>query len=232
MDWESVSVSEVIAAMGEVEWRLRPLGEFASFGQTGWSMPTVKELGGRMKSNAYYYRTNYGMLAVAVLILVMARNLIGLASFFVFAGGLCLTQDSIALSTNEFLLKVVKKVHKPTALKLRALVSSTSSLDGGLNAMGGSKKRGRAQKLRILWLPRSIAVILILTIGLWFCYRTAALRSLAWSLILGLGLPLAHSCARKPNAKVKLSNAREEFRAVWRGYQSGLVGGSKTDYTQ
>jgi len=103
-------------------------------------------------------------------------------------------------------------------------------------------------------------------------WRSAALATLAWVMLIGLGLPTMHATLRTPNLKVclstklkirwyrtctfphlrclihpvpltpyspfmmfmpipkaRLATAKEEFRAVWRGYQQGLQG---HDYTQ
>lgn len=240
MDWENVTFSDLTHAITEVEWRLRPLGDFSPLSQSMWSMPSasIKDAGARMKANIYYYRSNYLIVAALAFTCMFLRNLVGLVSIAVVLFGLSLTHDSVALTVNEWLLKMVKRIHKPTAMKLRSKLASSSShgLDHGL----GVKKRSRISPMKILWLPRPIAVALTLIIGLWLCRRTAAVMSIAYSILISLGLPLAHSLMRKPNFKVKISNAREEFKAVWRGYQSGLIGGplngstfSKTnDYTQ
>ena len=36
----------------------------------------------------------------------------------------------------------------------------------------------------------------------------------------GDGALLAHAAFRAPNLKTRMASARQEFRAVWRGYQS------------
>ena len=76
------------------------------------------------------------------------------------------------------------------------------------------KRRGK-QRLFILWLPRGAAVALIVCLGLLLVWRSAALLTLAWALLLGLGLPLLHATLRAPNLKASLVSSKEEFRAVW-----------------
>ncbi len=43
----------------------------------------------------------------------------------------------------------------------------------------------------------------------------------------GGGSLAAHAVFRAPNLKARMASARQEFRAVWRGYQSDLA----HDYT-
>jgi hypothetical protein len=240
MDWESVTLSDLASAISEVEWRLRSMGEFMPLSQTMWSLPSMaslKDTAARVKANVYFYRSNYAITAALALLLTLLRNLLGLLAIALVLLALSLTHDSAALAINEWLLKLIKRVHKPTAMKLRGLVASLGSQQG-LDGLG-VKRRLRIQKMKILWVPRPIAVALILVIGLWGCRRTAAFLSIAYAILFGLGLPLVHSLLRKANFKVKIANAREEFKAVWRGYQSGLMGPglsggltTKTDYTQ
>jgi hypothetical protein len=244
MDWESVTLSDLSVAISEVEWRLRPMGEFMPLSQTMWSVPSMaslKDTAARMKANVYFYRSNYAITAALALLLTLLRNLLGLLAIALVLIALSLTHDSAALAVNEWLLKLIKRVHKPTAMRLRGMVASLGSQQQGLDGLG-VKRRPRIQKMKILWVPRPIAVALILMIGLWGCRRTSAFLSIAYAILFGLGLPLVHSLLRKANFKVKIANAREEFKAVWRGYQSGLTGPgqsggpsfttTKADYTQ
>ncbi len=74
----------------------------------------------------------------------------------------------------------------------------------------------------ILAVPRAAVVAGLLALAL------LLLRSSAWTLgvalLLGVGVPLAHATFRSPNLKVKLANAADDFKHMWRGYQTQMMG--------
>ncbi|KAI8474089.1 MAG: hypothetical protein J3K34DRAFT_518404, partial [Monoraphidium minutum] len=89
---------------------------------------------------------------------------------------------------------------------------------GGRRAKGGN----------ILFLRRPLFVALAGGGALYLTHRGGAWLALLGGLLLGVALPLVHATFRSPNLKARLASAREEFRAVWRGYQADL---SSHDYT-
>ncbi|KAK9815287.1 hypothetical protein WJX72_001093 [[Myrmecia] bisecta] len=82
---------------------------------------------------------------------------------------------------------------------------------------------------KICGVQRSIVVVGLLLLGGLLVVRARALLTLAWAVLFGDGLILLHAAFRTPNLKTRLASAREEFRAVWRGYQTS--GFERGDYT-
>ncbi|KAL5161862.1 PRA1 family protein A1 [Glycine soja] len=73
MDWGNVTAEDLIDALREVDWSSppRPLSEFFS----RFTVPrSSSKWNSRLKCNLYYYRTNYFILIVSVLILGFLRR--------------------------------------------------------------------------------------------------------------------------------------------------------------
>jgi hypothetical protein len=51
-------------------------------------------------------------------------------------------------------------------------------------------------------------------------FLTGALRTIARTLLISLGLCLLHASFRSPNLKARLNSYNEEFRAVWRDFSA------------
>lgn len=222
MDWNVVTVGQLCEALREVDWTApRPLGELL-FQPGSFVLPkSTSKWTARVKNNAYYYRTNYVLVLVLSFVACFLRNPLALAAVACTTLGILCLNDPFATALNDGLLRLIKKVHPRTALRLRALTSGQS--DGNLG------KRRSKQRIYILWLPANLAIILLCIIGMLLMWRTAALRTGTWALLIGLGLPGLHASFRSPNLKARIASDREEFRAHWRGYQAGMLG---HDYTQ
>lgn len=184
----------------------RPLGEFFS----QFSNPqTQQKLQARLKCNVYYYRANYAIILLAVLAITFMRNVTALVALATCTFGLLCLNDTFATSLSDKALRLVRKVHPPVAQRIR-------SLSGGHSGLGAPGKVGR--DVRIAGVKRSFVVFAVLGLGLLLLYRTRALLLLAWAGLIGDGAVLLHASVRSPNLKARLASAREEFRAVWRGY--------------
>ena len=74
--------------------------------------------------------------------------------------------------------------------------------------------------VRILAAPRAAVVIALEAAGaLLLLLRAWVLLRIALAAAGGAALVAAHAALRSPNLKARLSSAREEFQAVWRGNQ-------------
>lgn len=216
MDWQNVTTEELVDALREVDWKApRPASEFFQ----KFSPPkSSSKWTSRVKCNVYYYRTNYLILFLLSFFLVFLANPLALGAVFVCTVAALTLNDPFATSFNDLLLKIIRRIHLRTALKLRAQAGQQEKL--------APPRRGR-KKLYIVGLPREVVVFILALLGLVLLYTTAALKTMAWALLTALGLPLLHATLRSPNLKARLASAREEFRAVWRGYQADNV----HDYT-
>ncbi|GLC55212.1 hypothetical protein PLESTB_000960300 [Pleodorina starrii] len=206
MDWQKVTFGEVVDALKTVSWSApRPLSEFfRAFGPP-------RGLTGRLKNNLYYYRTNYLVILFLSFIICFLRNPAALASLGLVALGLSCCNDPFATGLNDTLLHALRKVAPRMVARARAKAGS----DG---VVGLHKRR----RVYIVLLPRSLLVAALLCGGLGAVYASHAVLTLSWAVLLGVGLPLLHAVFRLPNLKAKIASAREEFRAVWRGYQAEL----------
>ncbi|GIL59687.1 hypothetical protein Vafri_14421 [Volvox africanus] len=206
MDWQKVTFAELVDALKTVSWSApRPLSEFfRAFGPP-------RGLPGRLKNNFYYYRTNYLVILLLSILCFFLRKPVALASLALAGLGLSCCNDPFATGLNDTLLHSLRKVAPRMVARARAKAGS----DG---VVGLHKRR----RLYIVLVPRSLVVAVLMCGGLAAVYRSHELLTLSWALLLGIGLPLLHATFRLPNLKAKIASAREEFRAVWRGYQAEL----------
>ena len=115
----------------------------------------------------------------------------------------------------------MRRVSPQLALKLRVRINKLNA--GADAAMGGMGRRPGARKqLLVLGFPRVFVVGAFAVVSGVMLYRTRALVTVCWAMFWGLGTTLAHASFRQQNFKARLANAREEFRAVWRGFNSDL----------
>ena len=77
---------------------------------------------------------------------------------------------------------------------------------------------GRA-KVTVMGIPRGLAVLLVALAGLVMVQRGGGVLRWLLGTAAGWGCVAAHASLRNPNLKARLSNARDEFRAVWRNAQ-------------
>lgn len=216
MDWQNVTAEELVDALREVDWKApRPVSEFFQ----KFSPPkNYSKWTSRVKCNVYYYRTNYLILFVTSFLLVLLTNPIALAGVFLCTVGALCMNDPFATSVNDALLKVVRRIHPRTALKLRAQAGQQEKL---------APPRKSRRRIYVVGAPREAVVAVLALSGAVLLYLTAGVLTLLWAILAAIGLPLLHATLRSPNLKARLASAREEFRAVWRGYQADNV----HDYT-
>ncbi|KAG2438626.1 hypothetical protein HXX76_005174 [Chlamydomonas incerta] len=208
MDWNQVTFEELASALKEVTWSApRPVEEFFR----SFSPPSQRALMGRLKNNLYYYRTNYLVILVLAFLVCFIRNPVALGSLVLVGLGTALCNDPFATSLNDTLLHALRKYAPRLVAKSRA--------KAGSDGVVGLHKRKR---LYLLVLPRGLVVAALLLVGGLMVYWSHAVITLCWAILLGVGLPLLHATFRLPNLKAKIASAREEFRAVWRGYQAEL----------
>ncbi|CAL5223586.1 g6122 [Coccomyxa viridis] len=216
MDWQNTTFEEFLSSLQEVDWTLPPrsIKEFCT-NFTG--LPSRDKLAPRVKCNLYYFRTNYLLLMVLAFAVTFLRKPWALVAIAVcLLGGLCLN-DPFATSVSDRILRLLRKVHPPTALRLRAR-------SGGHSGLGAP---GRTREVRIAGVKRTVVVGALLGLGVLLLWRTHALLYLAIAVLVGDGAVLLHAVFRAPNLKARMASARQEFRAVWRGYQTDF----SHDYT-
>lgn len=205
MDWSNVTAEELVDALREVDWKSpRPVQEFFS----KFTLPkTTTKWSSRVKCNTYYYRTNYLIIFVLSYVVAMLRNPQALLALAVGVFALFCVNDPFAGRLSDELIKVVRIVHSQTAARLRAVRRVT---------------RRNKTYIKILGVPRRLVVIGIAAASLYLMWQSRVLLILCYTTCAALGLPLLHATMRAPNLKARLASAREEFRAVWRGYQTDL----------
>lgn len=216
MDWNAVSVRELLQGISEDGWGgPRSLSEFLA--PRFFSVPRgLRDWTLRLKANAYLYRCNYLLLACLAALACCLRSPLALAGVLAAVWALLMTSDSFCSTTNDSLLRAIRRLHAPTALRLRARAMAAAP-DGSL----GLKRRPNRQLL-LLAVPRRVAVLLALLLASLLLRLSAAWLDMARALALALGLPLMHATLRVPNLKSRMASAKHEFRAMWRGYQATM----------
>lgn len=213
MDWSNVTPEELVDALREVEWFApRPLWEFFTKfnvpkNQTKWTS--------RLKCNLYYYRTNYLGLLLLGLAGAFLRQPWGLAASALLLVALLCFNDPFAATINDVAVKLLRKVHPHTAALLRSRCATGSA---GGSSLATSQRR--QSNVRVLGLQRLLFVALQVAAALYCLLRGGGWLRLLLALAAGLLLWVCHASLRSPNLKARLASAREEFRAVWRGYQA------------
>lgn len=150
----------------------RPLSEFFDKftppkNQSKWTS--------RLKCNVYYYRTNYLLIVGLSFLLFFLRNLAALPGVMLCVMGLLCLNDPFASGLNDKLLRLIRKVHGPTAHRLRSQSGAHSSLGA---------RRGRST-VRILGLPRNLFTAGLGACGLLLMYWSSAIITLAWAYLCG-----------------------------------------------
>eukprot|EP00897_Mesotaenium_endlicherianum_P010257 jgi/Mesen1/925/ME000117S00079 len=208
MDWSNVTGEELLDALKEVEWTTppRPLTEFFQKFSTPKSYSKWE---GRLKCNAYYYRTNYFAIITLVLVFAFLRNPLALGAVALAAFSLACLNDSFAVAVNERVMRGIRRLSPPLAAKLRAPASSRA---------GGRAGRPLKGAVHICGQDRRVIVALLSALSAVCWYLTSAILTFFGGIVLALGLTILHATFRSPNLKARLNSFREEFRAVWRGY--------------
>lgn len=220
MDWNNVTGQELWDALREVELRApRAAWEFLS----SFTIPKNKaKWTSRLKCNVYYYISNYLVLLALALSCCLIRNLRGLFGSGLAFVALLSLNDPFATALNEGFIRALRRVHPHTAALVRNALGSFGS-QGSLGVGGPRRSKSGA----VLFLKRPLFVVILSGAAVYLWYLSSAWLALVGGLTLGVGLVLVHATFRSPNLKARLASAREEFRAVWRGYQADL----NHDYT-
>ncbi|BDA48854.1 PRA1 family protein A1 [Coccomyxa sp. Obi] len=209
MDWANVTFEELLSSLQEVDWTTPPRSPKEFFGKfTG--LPDQDKLVPRIKCNLYYYRTNYLLLVLLAFCGAFLRNIGALIAIGMCAFGCFCLNDTFATSLSDRILRLIRRIHPPLAQRIRAQ-------SGGHAGLGAP---GKAREVKIVGVKRTLVAGVALLLGVLLLWRTRALLTLAIAVILGDGGVLLHAVFRAPNLKSRMASARQEFRAVWRGYQT------------
>ncbi|CAL0306036.1 hypothetical protein TanjilG_25352 [Lupinus angustifolius] len=206
MDWGNVTAEDLLDALREVDWSSppRPLSEFFS----KFTFPrSSNKWNSRLKCNLYYYRTNYFILIVSVLILGFLRRPLAIVAAFLTALSIAFLNDSFAGTFSEKVSRTVRRFSPHLAAKMRPPLTPVI--------------RGRPSSKRAIYIcgqPRWVFVLMSSSASFFLWFVSAGLLTVLWALAIGLLATILHASFRTPNLKARLNTFREEFRAVWRNY--------------
>mmetsp|Transcript_31962 Transcript_31962/g.38646 ORF Transcript_31962/g.38646 Transcript_31962/m.38646 type:complete len:215 (+) Transcript_31962:279-923(+) len=209
MDWSNVTGDELIDALREAEWTAPPRSPKEFFAK--FSPPkTASKWTSRIKCNVYFYRSNYFIILMLCLVVAFYRNPVacfgtGLASFCL----LC-ANDTFATAVSERIIRLIRKANAPLAAKMRNA--------GGTNLSSGRLGARSKGKVYMCGAPRLQVIGALTLVSGGLLYYSSAWMTIAGALSAAFGVILLHASFRTPNLKARIASAREEFRAVWRGY--------------
>lgn len=225
MDWNNVSWWEVASALREAEWRQRPppVSEFLQ--PNRFSLPKTRaKWSSRAKNNVFYYHFNYSIILCAVLSALFFRQPRAAAALALLALSAATTfNDTIAASLSAGVSSAAGFAAKRTGGRLgwrlsRGNAASTApastSLRQPLPGGKGGSQTGRFRRI----IRRALSAMLTI-VSLYVIFQAAALLRLVTGLVAGGAIVSTHATFRSPNLKARLGSARDEFRALWRGYQ-------------
>jgi hypothetical protein len=217
MDWSNVTTEDLVDSLRQVDWKAkpRPLVEM----MRSFTIPrNSRKWSSRVKCNTFYYRANYlGILSVMYLF-NFYRNPGSLFALLLVMLSLLLLNDNFAIHLNDKLMRLVRRAAPPVAAKLRAIGRSGGG--GALDGVGGVNSPGKTyykSQVSILGVKRKTAVLFLSLFSLSLVYWTRAISKLLWATFIGFGFCLSHASLRTHNLKARLTSARQDFRAVWRG---------------
>mmetsp|Transcript_4643 Transcript_4643/g.19059 ORF Transcript_4643/g.19059 Transcript_4643/m.19059 type:complete len:212 (-) Transcript_4643:38-673(-) len=208
MDWANVTPGELMDALREVDWNMRPrpLTEFFA----RFTPPKSQgKLTSRLKCNIYYYRANYFALLVLSFVVAFFRNPFALFACAMSCLSLLCANDSFAQSMSEKITRSVRKYHPPTAAWMRRNANV---------AAAPSRPYSKSKVVHICGFQRLHVVAFLCVLSFFMLRSSRAVSTVLWALGMFAVGTLAHASLRSPNLKARLSSYREEFRAVWRGY--------------
>ncbi|OIW20303.1 hypothetical protein TanjilG_08273 [Lupinus angustifolius] len=206
MDWGNVTTEDLVDALREVDWSSppRPPSEFFS----RFTLPrSYSKWNSRLKCNLYYYRTNYFILIVTVLILGFLRRPLAIVAAILTALSIAFLNDSFAGTFSEKVTRTVRRFSPHLAAKMRPSLTPVI--------------RGRPSSKRAIYIcgqPRWVFVLISSSACFFLWFLSAGLLNVLWALAIGLLVTILHASFRTPNLKARLNTFREEFRAVWRNY--------------
>ncbi|KAL5717251.1 PRA1 protein A1 [Ranunculus cassubicifolius] len=206
MDWGNVTAEDLIDALREVDWSSppRPLAEFFS----RFTIPrSYSKWTSRLKCNLYYYRTNYFLMIILVLLLGFIRRPLAIVAAVLTGLSIAFLNDSFAVTFNEKVTRTVRQFSPHLAAKMRPPITPVI--------------RGRPSSKRAIHIcgrPRWMFVLVFSTGSCLLWFTSCSLLTVLLAFVIGLLGTVVHASFRTPNLKARLNTFREEFRAVWRNY--------------
>ncbi|KAL3623099.1 PRA1 protein A1 [Castilleja foliolosa] len=208
MDWSNVTAEDLVEALREVDWSSppRPFSEFFS----RFTVPrSYSKWNSRLKCNLYYYRTNYFLMIVLILVSGMGflRRPLAIVAALMTALSIAFLNDSFAGTFSEKVTRTVRQFSPHLAAKMRPSLTPVI--------------RGRAPAKRAIHIcgqPRWVFVFVFSAMSFFLWFASCGILMVVWALAVGLLATLIHASFRTPNLKARLNTFREEFRAVWRNY--------------
>lgn len=215
MDWDDVTLEDLVDALKEVDWSIppRPLGEF--FGK--FSVPkNDSKWEARFRCNLFYYRTNYVILVGSVFVLAFVRNPLALGAVSVTGLSVACLNDSFAITLSEKLTRAVRQISPPLGRRLQApKVQAPKSQAPVTRPQGRLRKR----TVYICGQERRFFVAALASVGALLCWRSSAIVTVCGASIVALSLPMLHASFRTPNVKSRLNALQEDIRAALQGYK-------------
>ncbi|KAK6126105.1 hypothetical protein DH2020_040219 [Rehmannia glutinosa] len=208
MDWGNVTAEDLVEALREVDWSSppRPFSEFFS----RFTVPrSYAKWNSRLKCNLYYYRTNYFIMIVFILVSGMGflRRPLAIVAALMTALSIAFLNDSFAGTFSEKVTRSVRQFSPHLAAKMRAPLTPVI--------------RGRPSAKRAIHIcgrPRWVFVLVFSSMSVFLWFASCGIFMVSLALAIGLLATFIHASFRTPNLKARLNTFREEFRAVWRNY--------------
>ncbi|KAI3447718.1 hypothetical protein Pfo_004383 [Paulownia fortunei] len=214
MDWSNVTAEDLVEALREVDWSSppRPFSEFFS----RFTVPrSYAKWNSRLKCNLYYYRTNYFIMIVFILVSMCVRvsgmgflrRPLAIVAALMTALSIAFLNDSFAGTFSEKVTRTVRQFSPHLAAKMRPALTPVI--------------RGRPSAKRAIHIcgrPRWVFVLVFSTLSFALWFFSCGILMVLWAFAIGLLATLIHASFRTPNLKARLNTFREEFRAVWRNY--------------
>ncbi|RYR62213.1 hypothetical protein Ahy_A04g019621 [Arachis hypogaea] len=234
MDWGNVTAEDLVDALREVDWSSppRPLSEFFS----RFTVPrSSSKWDSRFKCNLYYYRTNYFLLIVSVLILGFLRRPLAIVAALLTALSIAFLNDREMGMLRWMSGKQIEKIRKDrirvevvlcfagtfSERVTRTVRQFSPHLAAKMRPPLTPVIRGRPSSKRAIYIcgrPRWVFVLIFSSASFILWFVSAGLLTVLWALAFGLLATILHASFRTPNLKARLNTFREEFRAVWRNY--------------
>ncbi|KAK9825812.1 hypothetical protein WJX74_009635 [Apatococcus lobatus] len=222
MDWSLVTPGELLASLQEVQWNEWPHNPAECFRSLILPRASWSDLSPRLKCNLYHFRTNYGLSLLLAQLIALRQSPTALTAVLMWSFGTLCLNNTFCNVLNVKTFKALRLISPRVARRLQMGGSSSIGL-------GAPQSRGRKQS-RIGGMPRVLTVLVIWGAGGLLLFRSQRLISWTLGTLTGLSLILMHASMRSPNLKARLANARDEFRAVWRGYQADSRAYGQHDY--
>lgn len=222
MDWNNVSWWQVCSALREADWRQRPQPVFEFLQPNRFSLPKTRtKWSARAKNNVFYYRANYALILSVLLIAVSIRQPQAAAAVALATFAAATLHDPFIRALSTVASTAVTFMMKRSRLAWRLprgftapAAAPTTSLRQPLPGSGGESRPGRVRRFMRRMISAAITVL-----ALYIMFRARAVVRLTTGLAAGAAIVSVHATLRSPNLKARIGSERDEFRALWRGYQ-------------